>query len=368
LNKLRKFIWDTSGAFSDIGVLLPISIALIERNGLNPSSVFLFAGIFYILSSYYFKITMPVQPLKAMSSIAIAKKLNSQILNSAGLLMGLFLILIFLTNISKKIGKYFSKGIIRGIQFGLGIILIKTGISLVNIYSKTTIYSFFILIFTYLFLKFLPPILPLILFGLISSLNGIENLNFNFPAIEVHFPNFEDLKKGFFILFLPQIALTLSNAWVATEDTAKYYYKERAKKINLKSISLSMGIANIFSSLFGGAPMCHGSGGITAHYKGGARDENSAFIIGFFLIFLGIFFGKHSLILISRFPIEILGILIIYIGFYHSILIKDILKRKKDLIISLIIGIIAGLTNNLTFALFFGLILYYILNSLFKFF
>jgi len=69
-DNFKKLLWDISGAFGDIGVLVPLSIALIVKNGFNPTALFLMAGLFYVISAYYFKITMPVQPLKAMSAIA----------------------------------------------------------------------------------------------------------------------------------------------------------------------------------------------------------------------------------------------------------------------------------------------------------
>ncbi|HLA05668.1 MAG TPA: putative sulfate/molybdate transporter, partial [Syntrophales bacterium] len=56
----NRLLWDVSGAFGDIGVLFPIAVALIIKNGFNPAALFLMAGLFYILSAWYFKITMPV--------------------------------------------------------------------------------------------------------------------------------------------------------------------------------------------------------------------------------------------------------------------------------------------------------------------
>lgn len=62
INKTKQSMWDISGAFGDIGVLFPIAIALIAKNGFNPTALFLMAGLFYIASAYYFKITMLSNP------------------------------------------------------------------------------------------------------------------------------------------------------------------------------------------------------------------------------------------------------------------------------------------------------------------
>ena len=45
---LGQFMWDISGAFGDIGVLFPVTIALITKNGFNPTALFLTAGLFIL--------------------------------------------------------------------------------------------------------------------------------------------------------------------------------------------------------------------------------------------------------------------------------------------------------------------------------
>lgn len=334
--------------------MFPISIALIEKNGFKPSSIFFIAGLFYLISSIYFKITMPVQPLKAMSAIAIAHRLNYKIINAAGLVMGIFLIFLSITNLAKKIGKIFPLSIIRGIQLGVGLILIKTGISMINSQINIFFISIVLLIISFVFLKNFPFILPILVLGFVLAFQGVENLNFNFSFPKINIFNLKEIWDGFFILFIPQIALTVGNACVATEDTAKILYGERAKKVNLKSLSFSMGIANILSSFFAGVPMCHGSSGVTAHFKAGSRDKNSGLIIGFALIIISIFFESSSLNLFSNFPSSILGILLCYTGFQHSVLIKDILSKKKELIICFSVSLPGFFLNNLTYGFVFG--------------
>ena len=71
----KSFRWpvtrlDVAGAFGDIGVLFPIAIALISLNRMNPTAVFLTAGLMYIVAGAYFRIPMSVQPLKAVAAIA----------------------------------------------------------------------------------------------------------------------------------------------------------------------------------------------------------------------------------------------------------------------------------------------------------
>ncbi len=57
---IKKIVWDFSGAFGDIGVLFPLAVVMIAKNGMNPTALFLMAGLFYVASAWYFRVTMPV--------------------------------------------------------------------------------------------------------------------------------------------------------------------------------------------------------------------------------------------------------------------------------------------------------------------
>ena len=36
---MKKILWDISGAFGDIGVLFPLAVVLIAKNGMNPTAL-----------------------------------------------------------------------------------------------------------------------------------------------------------------------------------------------------------------------------------------------------------------------------------------------------------------------------------------
>lgn len=353
---MKRILWDISGAFGDIGVFFPIAIALIARNGFNPTALLFMAGLFYILSSRYFRITMPVQPLKAMSAIAIAAGLDSVVINAAGIIMGMILIIIALSGLSIRLGRFFPLSVIRGIQLGLGLILIKSSLSLLSGELSIALISGLVLFFCLFFLRSIPPLLPLLFLGVLLSMKDISLLTSGPVPLTLVMPSIDDFYRGFILLVLPQIALSFGNAIVATEATGKILYGERAERLNLKSIPMSMGIANIISGLSGGAPMCHGSGGLTAHCKFGARTERSGYIIGAFFIILAVFFGRSGLTLISAFPAGILGILLLYVGIQHGLFIRDIWSERNSFIIALIVALTGFIFNNLTIGFLAGII------------
>jgi hypothetical protein len=64
---------ELAGSFWDLGTLLPIVVGMILINKLSPTTVFLSFGLFFILiTGFYYRLPIPVQPLKAVGAIAIA--------------------------------------------------------------------------------------------------------------------------------------------------------------------------------------------------------------------------------------------------------------------------------------------------------
>src|SRR5438270_14046077 len=79
---------EMAGALGDLGVLVPIAVALIVKNGLSPTAVLLPAGLLYAVAALVYRLPVPVQPLKAFGAIAIAKGLGADEIAAGALLMG----------------------------------------------------------------------------------------------------------------------------------------------------------------------------------------------------------------------------------------------------------------------------------------
>src|SRR4026209_975491 len=97
---------EMAGAVADIGVLLPIAVALIVSNGLSATAVLLRAGLLYAGVALAYALPLPVPAahargaparrarLRAFGAIAIAKGLGSDEIAAGALLMGvIFLVL-----------------------------------------------------------------------------------------------------------------------------------------------------------------------------------------------------------------------------------------------------------------------------------
>jgi SulP family sulfate permease len=124
---------ELAGAFGDLGTLLPIVVGMILINQLSPTTVFLAFGLFYILTGYYYRLPVPVQPLKAVGAIAIAypAQITEPVIGAAGIIFGGLLLVFSLTGLVDKLAKIFTQPVVRGIQLALGLIFLRKGIELI---------------------------------------------------------------------------------------------------------------------------------------------------------------------------------------------------------------------------------------------
>lgn len=321
---MKKFYYfkEFIAAGADLGTFLPLALGLIVINKVNPTSLFLAAGILYISAGIYFRIPIPVQPLKATSALAMALGAASSTITAVCFFTAFALAMVRFLNLDKTIARLFSRPIIRGIQLGLAFILIRTGLKLI--------------------------------FG---------------PAIPTGFPASAqslDIGQAFFLLFLPQFPLTLANSVYATSETAKVYFKDQAERVTPRALVTSLGIANLFSGLIGGLPLCHGSSGITAHYRFGGKSGVCSIFAGLIFILLAFTFKIGIGNLISFIPFWLLGLSLIYIGIRHGALIRDIIFVPQELSVTLIIALYSLIFGNLAVAFGIGIIINFLRMSILK--
>jgi len=321
MKKIKFTQTEFIGAFGDLGTFIPIFIPLVAINGLNPQTTLLSVGLIYIICGFYYKIPIPVQPLKALTAIAIASGLQPSLLFAGGILIGVILLFLALSGLINQLNRIFSMPIVRGIQLGVGLLLIKASLALVFASQK----------------------------GLIGHFSGISSL-----AV---IPDLDDFLKALFLLVIPQLPLTLGNSIVATSDVARRYFGDGAKRVTAHSLSFGLGIANILSGLIGSMPVCHGSSGVTAHYSFGARTGIAPIIIGFVCLVLGLTFGKEAINIVKLIPYPILGIILFYVGVRHSLLVVDL--RGKELLTAFLIGIISLSSGNLAIGYLAGMAVWY---------
>ena len=372
-----------SGSLGDLGTLLPIAIGMIVLNGLNVTNVMVTVGLFYVLSGIYFKVPTPVQPMKVIGAYAIAVGLTPTQIIASGLWIGIFVLVLGTTGLIHLIAKYTPKCTVRGVQLGVGVVLMSKGINFMlkpdpNLAIQTVgpintgiILGIAGLAATLLLLenRKLPAAVMVIFGGILVGLFIGKPLNmeelkigFNFPRFFPYgLPSGSDLLWVLPVVVIPQIPMTVGNAILSNTDVMHEYFGKRSTRATYRSISNSQGIANIVSFIWGGIPMCHGAGGLAAMYRFGARTAGANVMIGGLFIALALIFGHNALPILNLLPLSILGVLLIFAGAQLALMILD-MKERKDLFVTLImLGI--TLTVNLAVAFICGVIIAYFLKS-----
>lgn len=384
---------ELAGSLGDLGTLLPLAIGMIMINGLSPSGLFLAIGLFFIFSGLYYGITVPVQPMKVIGAYAIATAMSASQIVASGALIGLFLLVIGGTGAITLIGKYTPKPVVRGVQISTGTLLMAQGVKFMAGSSKFQILRQ--AAEPYLSIQNLGPIPIGIIIGVIGAVLTLLLLdNKKFPAallvilgglgvgwafgthegfdklrIGIYIPRIlpfgmptgADFSFAILVLVLPQIPMTIGNAVIANADLSREYFGEDSKRMTYRASCISMGLANMLSFLVGGMPLCHGAGGLAAHYRFGARTAGSNLMIGGVFVMLAVFLGIHALAVVYLVPMSVLGVLLIFAGSQLALTIID-MKERKDLFVALImLGI--TLASNLAIGFVVGLAVAYALKS-----
>ncbi len=325
---LRFLFSEASGALGDLGTFLPLVIGIITINELSSTGVFTLFGLFYTFSGMFYRIPMAVQPMKAASAYALSYQLTPGEIAAASILIGIILLLLWSTGAVKWLIRYTPRSVSIGIQAGLGISLALLGLRFI---LKQPLAGIILLAIVFILLrKNLPAaFIALILGILMGYATGarIPQVVIGFYLPEIGFPGITDFFSiSALSMVLIQIPFTLTNAIIATSSLSGKLFPEN-KKVTAGNLSITMGIANIFSGSLGGIPMCHGSGGVAAHYKFGARTAIAPVMLGTLFIFIGIFLGESGLEMLKILPAAVIGCLLFYSGIELAGTFKD---AKKD--------------------------------------
>jgi SulP family sulfate permease len=116
-----------------------------------------------------------------------------------------------------------------------------------------------------------------------------------------------------------------------------------------------MGIANLPSGFFGAVPMCHGTGGLAAHYRFGARTGGAPIMIGGLFVLLGLVLGELGLTILALIPNSVLGVLLVFAGLELCPLVRS-LQTNEEFFIALLIAGMALAVPNMAWAFGIGIL------------
>ena len=343
---------EIAGAIGDYGTLFPIVLGVAFVSNLNLGHILLFFSAWYIITGLYYKMPMPVEPMKVIGTIVIAGGLSQQEITASGMILGaLFLILGFCKGM-KFIQEKVPSSVVRGIQMGLALILFKTSINFIIKDSILSIICITIIILFFVANKFTQVIdisaIVVLLIGMVIGLmeSGIPQVRI-LPLPTLIFPGIQDFVKGGWLLAISQAPLTITNAILSTSLLMQDLIR---KEVEPDKLSISIGLMNLTSVPFGGFPMCHGAGGLAAQYRFGARTGGSNIISGMILLPIALFFASPEFVAII--PLGVFGALLVFVAIElgkHSL-------KTNSYIVTITIAILA-LIFNMTIAFIIGMVL-----------
>tara|TARA_R110002012_G_scaffold47608_5_gene124736 strand:- start:1063 stop:2187 length:1125 start_codon:yes stop_codon:yes gene_type:complete len=313
-SSLHRLLKDASGALGDLGTLLPLSLGAIGVAGLAPVPVLLGFAAFYLATGFYYRLPIPVQPMKAVTAVLLTTQVSADSLVASGVMIGAILLLLGLTGWVNWLSRLVPRSVLSGLQLGLGLLLASMSLELI---ATSLSVGFVTLAILVIILRSLPH-LPAALIGLGASvvigamvgapdlaLNSERAFTFSWPEL----PAMSAWQQGFSMLVLPQLALTLTNAILLTALMAGDYFGEQSRRVTPARLSLSSGLANLIMVPLGALPMCHGAGGLAAHYRFGARTGLAPILLGTGLVLIAVLPGGVSLI--AAIPAAGLGALLL---------------------------------------------------------
>jgi len=358
---------EVAGAFADVGVLVPIAVALIVTNGLSPTAVLLPAGLLYLAAAWIYRLPVPVQPLKAFGAIAIANGLGMNAIAAGALLMGAIFLVLGATGLIDWAARAFPRPLIRGVQLTVGLLFLKIAYALAleppaafidhSMSAPWLVGLSLTCAVLALALRRRPIALALIVIAVVAVALRADGFAWGPASLSRPDLDLATFGAAFVVLVIPQLPLTFANSCLATADAARTYFGSAARRVRPGRLATTLGAANLFAGAIGGMPVCHGAGGMTAHRTFGARTGAAPAVIGATLVVLAVVFGAGLAALLTAFPLPILAGLLAVSGLLHIALLRD-LTRPGHWAIAIGIGV-AGFLTNLAIALAAGLVIWW---------
>ena len=322
----RQPLREISGSLGDLGTLLPLLIAL-SHGYIVLSTTLVFSGLANILTGLFFGIPLPVQPMKAIAAVALARGLTQDEVASAGLFVAGVLGFLSLTGLIRWFTRNIPIPVIKGIQLGTGLSLIIYGGKLIESHYGSNMRNNVVLILMTLLAFFAllgSPMYPRLPFALILVIVGIlwsmpisfddhSPFGFGIWRPRVYIPSPISFRNGAWEAGLGQVPLTTLNSVIAVCFLSADLLPN-VQAPSTVSMGLSVSAINLVGCWFGSMPVCHGSGGLAAQYRFGARSGSSVIFLGLIKLLLGLFAGTLTHNVFSRFPNGLLSVMVIAAG------------------------------------------------------
>ena len=323
---------EAGGALGDLGTFLPLLVGMVNKCGLQLGPALFFAGLMNLATGVVFGIPMPVQPMKAIATVAISEGLSESQIIIAGLATSAVILTLGVTRLVDWLNRVIPRSVVRGLQLALGFKLLTKGFTeiastnmLIGWDSVTTAAICVVLALALYFSSRVPGSLVIFGIGLIalfaSDWSLVSKIRFGFDWRLPSLLNPQDWKTGLLRGAIPQIPLTTLNSVIAVCALSADLFPDRPA--GPRRVATSVGLMNLLCCPFGAMPMCHGAGGLAAQYRFGGRTGGSVVILGVGKMTLALLFGGSLLVWLQAYPRSVLGVLLIFSGLELALVCRD---------------------------------------------
>ncbi len=216
-------------------------------------------------------------------------------MQASAMLMGVILLVLAASGAISWLSRQISQAVSVGIQLAIGLQLLWMGFKMMADEPVLGFGAFALIFFArFIPLRYLAMPLVIALGMLWQYQQGGSDSSFVFNNTPWHlsWPELNDWGAAATLLVLPQLALTLTNAVIATSVMAKEKFPEDSQRFSPKAFATSSGLANLLLSPFGASAMCHGAGGLAVQYHFGARRLWAPLIFGGSCLLIALSWGK----------------------------------------------------------------------------
>lgn len=348
-----EFAWnEATGAIGDSVTVLPFVVAVAVLTDLSLATMLVWFGVFQIVWGLGYGVPISVEPMKALAALVVAGTITTGEFLLAGVILGVVLVAIGVTDTLERVGRYVGRPVVRGIQFGVALVLLETGLRIgaadLRLAGLAVVVALVVIGLGYWNLT---ALVVLVVGAVLAGFQtGIPS-----PALPT--------TEGWFLVgsatvTLPtieaavaQLAMTVGNAALAASVLLSDYFDH---DVSADTLSTSMGVMNLVALPFGAIPMCHGSGGIAGKYAFGARTAGANVILGVAYVVIAVV----AVGVVAAYPLSMLGVILALVGLQ---LARTSLGRTEAY--PLVVGIgVLGVVVNLGVAFVVGIVVFRLLE------
>ncbi|KAL6556594.1 TATA-binding protein-associated factor mot1 [Orobanche gracilis] len=411
LTSRSEWAAELNGAMGDLGTYIPVILALTLAKNLDLGTTLIFTGIYNFATGAIYGVPMPVQPMKSIAAVAISTPdFNIPEVMAAGICTGGVLLILGLTGLMHIVCKLIPLPVVRGIQLAQGLSFAMTGVKYIRevqalpkskagagerpwlgldgLLLALTCACFIIIvngsgekienreiidhgvenldtrasrmrklrkIFASLPSAFLIFLLGLVLAVVRGGTNAVRGFELGPSPVKIVKISKHEWREGFIKGTIPQLPLSILNSVIAVCKLSLDLFPD--KNVPATSVSATVGLMNVVGCWFGAMPCCHGAGGLAGQYRFGGRTGACVAVLGVGKLVLGLVLGSSSAGVLSRFPVGVLGVLLLFAGMELAACCRD-MGCKEECFVMLVCSVVSLVGSSAALGFLCGMVVH----------